>query len=188
MKYYNVEIILYDEEEFNRLKGLIEKDNYEYATAIHDKDINEKTGELIKPHRHMQIYGKVQKSIKSWAKYLDKKENEIEIIKFKKQAIQYLIHYNEKNKYHYEKDIIETNINIDDIFKTKSDETNELKELIEYINQKGIIKFKDLLEYAIENNIWSTYRRNYTILKDYIFEKNNLTRDNICSSIKIDGQ
>lgn len=184
MKFYNIEVILYNEEEYKRIIKKINEDT-EWASAVHDKDIIEETGEIKKTHIHLQIYNKIQKSLKSWAKYLEIEENRIEIIRNKVKAIRYLIHKDNLEKYQYEENIIESNFNIKPYFKTKDQETNELKTIIEYIkNWNGIIKLSYILEYALENNIWSTYRRNYSIIKDFILEKNELTQQKINDILK----
>lgn len=181
MKYYNVEVITYNEDEYKKIITLI-NENYKWCSAYHDKDVKEDTGE-VKPHYHIQIYGNIQKSLKSWAKHLEVDINKIEIIKYKKQAIQYLIHKNQKNKYQYEKEIIRSNFDIEEYFEEKIDETSQLKMIIEYIKQTPLIKMKELLEFALENKVWTTYRRNYTIIKDYIIERNNLTKERVFDKI-----
>ena len=185
MKIYNIEIITYSEEETNKILNKI-GDEYNWAYATHDKDINKDTGELMKKHTHLQIYGNTQHSIKAWAKITGKKENEIQKIDNKIRAIQYLIHKNTPTKYQYEKNIIRSNFNIEEYFKDKTQEANEIMQIINFINeQKDIIKLSEILEYAINNNLWSNYRRNYSIIKDYLFEKNELTRKKLFDTIKL---
>lgn len=183
MKYYNIEVILYSEEEYKRILTII-KDTMQWASIIHDKDIDEK-GEKVGTHRHLQIYSKIQKSISSWSKFLEIKENMIQTIRYKPSAIQYLIHKNNPEKYQYNKKDIESNFNINAYFKEEEKETGELKILIEFIEITRDIKMSELLNYALNNNIWSTYRRNYTILKDYIYEKKELTQKKINDILEV---
>lgn len=179
MKFYGVEVITYNNEDTNNILKKLD-DKYKWVYATHDKDINKDTGELIKEHTHLQIYGETQHSLKAWAKIIGKEEYEVQKIENKIRAIQYLVHKNNPNKYQYDLNIIRSNFDINDYFKDKTKEGNEIYQIIEYIkNFKGIIKLSEILEYAINNNIWSTYRRNYSIIRDYIFEKNNLTQEKL---------
>lgn len=178
MRYYNVELILYNEEDIEKVLEII-KNEMEWAIAYHDKDINE-NGEQKPPHTHLQIYGNLQKTLSAWSKYLKVEPNMIEIIKDKKQAILYLTHRNRKEKYQYPIEIIKSNFDITPYYEEKWTEEKDLKVIIKYIdNKKGKIKMRDLFYYTLENNLWSTYRRNYSIIKDFINEKNILTENNI---------
>ena len=177
MRYYNVELILYDEKEIERIINKINNE-MEWASAYHDKD-KEENGKIKKAHTHLQIYGNLQKSIKAWSKYLEVKEEQIEKIKDKKQAILYLTHRDRKEKTQYPIEIIKSNFDIKPYYEEKITETQEIKLIIDYIEKHSLIKYKDLLYYTLENNLWSTYRRNYSIIKDYINEKNILTKNNL---------
>ena len=177
MKYYNVEVIVQKKEEYERIKRIIENE-MEWAIAYHDKDTYD-DGSKKPPHYHIQIYGNFQKTISAWSKYLKIEPNFIEKIKDKKQAILYLTHRNKKEKYQYPIEIIESNFDVISYYEEKRNEIEDLKEILKYIEKFGIISYKELFYYTLQNNLWSTYRRNYSIIKDFINEKNILTKSNM---------
>lgn len=179
-RYYTAELILYldNTNHLELLEYLIKK--YDYAYILHDKDTND-DGSLKKEHIHLLIFFKNAR----WGSAILKEinidnSNLIEFREDKAKAIQYLIHSNNLNKFQYNYQDIKTNINIDIYFnKYKDDETKDVSLIYDFIfNYVGYLYFNTLYYYCVSNNLWSSYRRNYLIIKDLLYEHNlNLTND-----------
>ncbi len=177
-RYYLIEIILYTDNS-NHIKLLNElTSKYNYAYIVHDKDTND-DGSLKKEHIHLLIFFKNARWGTSILKEINiDNTNLIEFRENKSNAIQYLIHSNNLNKYQYNMEDIQSDIDISIYFnKYKDDETKDIAIIYDYIiNYVGILNFTTLYYYCVSNNLWSSYRRNYLIIKDLVNEHNlNLT-------------
>lgn len=177
-RYYLCEIILYTDnlEHIELLNQLTSK--YNYAYIIHDKDKND-DGTLKKEHIHLLLFFKNAR----WGSSILKEiiidnPNLIEFRENKVNAVQYLVHSNNLDKFQYEITDIVSDIDVSIYFnKFKDDETKDVSILYDYItNYVGYLYYNQLYYYAVSNNLWSSYRRNYLILKDLVNEHNlNLT-------------
>lgn len=180
MRIRNVQLILYDFDILQDKVQLLEDNHIEYAYILHDKDINEKTGDFKKAHYHLVILGENQRSISAWATFLQVKENEVDVIENKRRSIRYLVHLDSTKKYRYNELDIVTNISdIDNYFnKDKIEESIQLQYIFDYIDSiRGYIYFREIKNYVIQNNYWSSYRRYYSIIKDVIQEHNRYCID-----------
>lgn len=171
----NVEIISYDIEEVYSIIDKAKKNNIDYYYIYHNLDIND-DGTLKKPHYHIQLYNDNQKLIENWQKFYNVPSNRIEKIHNKIQAIRYLIHCDNNEKFQYQLEDIVTNSEIIKYFKsTISNENNEIELIYLHITKlKRHIGYKELWDFVIDNGIWSTYRRNYSIIKDLLYDHNLL--------------
>ena len=174
-RYYCVELILYFDNESHMLllKDLTEK--YHYAYILHDKDKNE-DGSLKKLHYHLLIFFNNAR----WGSAILKdinidNPNLIEFRDNKTEAIQYLTHSNNLDKFQYDFNDIITDIDISIYFnKIKSNEQSDICIIYDFIvNHDGFIYYVELYNYVLSNNLWSTYRRNYSIIKDLLLEHNS---------------
>lgn len=170
--YRNIELILYDRDEIARIISICNDYNFNFAYAFHDKDIKDDNSGLKKAHYHFDIFYKDQKSLSSWSKILNIPKNMIEIIDDKKRKIRYLIHIDNKNKYQYDYEIIQSNFDIRPYFIDKSSESDDILLIISFIDNNSYIKYRDLFNFILSKGLWSTFRRNYTIIKDLLFEHN----------------
>lgn len=139
-------------------------------SPIHDKDIYSeydkqkyiknngkepqwKVGEIKKPHRHVMIEY-TNTTTRNAIKPIIEEINGVGLIAIsnKKGMYEYLIHKNEKDKYHYKE---EDRINLNG-FELKEEEkqmTNEIKEeykklIIDHINEHDITEYKMLYDYV----------------------------------------
>lgn len=179
MRSRNVDIILYDEGFLDKFINICEIQQFDYAYILHDKDILD-DGTLKKAHYHFRVFSDLQKSISAWSKVFDYPENLIEKLDDKRLSIRYLIHIDNKEKYQYNQNDINSNIDdIDKYFKdNKQEESKQLKEICNYLDKiNGFIYFQDVKNYVLKNNYWSSYRRYYSIIRDLIQERNKYCID-----------
>lgn len=138
-------------------------DNVDVAwchSPLHDKDVKE-NGEPDKPHFHCIIdFGGCKKS----EKYVRELLQAFDIPKplpcnnFN-LAVQYFVHFNDKEKYQYSKDDIYTrSLNIDKCFQISQEDA--LFQLLDYVNEYALYDFFDLV-----NNVRSERPDLLTILK-----------------------
>lgn len=150
--------------------------NFNYAYILHDKDINKKTGELKKEHIHVVIKLENARALQSIAKELNIEENRLEKVRNIRKIIRYLIHLDNKEKYQYEKEQIKTNIwnEIEKYFQNET-EGSEILSIYEYIYSiDRYLYFHEVLEYALYNNYYASYRRGANIINRIIEEHNKL--------------
>lgn len=170
---YFVEVILYKDnlQHLNLLTTLTNK--YDYAYILHDKDLDD-NGELKKEHFHLLLFFKNARYFSSILKSIEIDNPQlIQKKKDKRLSIRYLIHADSPNKYQYSLDELHTNIDLSLYFNNNvSRETLEVQILYNYILDNNC-SLQSLLYYAINNNLWSTFRRNYSILKDLWVDKIN---------------
>ena len=149
--------ITYD---FNTVLVLIKNKFKEWAMCVHDKDVDD-DGNIKKLHLHW--VGRCDpRKISSCAKILGLKPNEIEKGRDFKSLVQYLIHFNDHDKFQYSVDSVETNIpDISKYFRTLC-EGEIVKDLA---SAKCRMSWYDLIQYSIENDSYDILRRNLGVLK-----------------------
>lgn len=135
----------------------------------HDKDINEESGELKKPHYHVVLKLKNGTTISALSKRLEVGENLIEPVKKSLNGcLKYLIHFKSDDKYEY--DITEVKSNDDDLMQkfldlVKKDMSEEQKvlgieEFILNFEKGQYIEWYILGRYVRKINCWDAFRRN----------------------------
>lgn len=169
----NYELILYDLDKVYEVADLCIKQGFDYAYILHDKDLKDDKSDYKKAHYHFQLFMPHQKSINRVGQIFDIPINYIEVIHSKKSAIRYLIHADNNEKENYDIFAIKSNFDLTNYFNNLiSDENIEMEIIFDFINRNKHIKMIDVYKYVLDNNIWSTYRRNYSIIKDLIYEHN----------------
>lgn len=140
--------------------------NYDYAYILHDKDD-------AKPHFHIIIY--LGKDTKKTLKTIHKEIGyipiqDIEIMPILRNALLYLIHYNNDDKHKY---------SLDEVFGTLkeklcqycsiTDEGEKIYLFKNYIKEHNKeVNIDNLSDFAYSIGAWSEFRRNYSFLKDLI--------------------
>lgn len=179
-RFRNFEFILYpDNQEDIDFLYLIKKSGVKYAYILHNMDIKE-DGELKEKHIHLLVFNDDACTITAFCdRYGYTKYNKCEIVKAKKQAIRYLIHIDYEEKYQYDVQQIITNFDISPYFNNLiSDETIQVAFIFDYIEScKGFISTKALYQFVIKENCWSTFRRNYSLIRDLVAEHNMLVSE-----------
>ena len=170
----NIEIILYNYEDVVNFVKICVSNNFDYAFILHDKDIDNE-GNIIKPHYHFRVFYKDKKSVSAWAKIFNVKDNNVEILDDKIRAIRYLIHLDSPKKYQYNKEDVISNFDLSSYFLKKGDENFDIKLITDYISTTTKrLSFSDLKNFVLDNRLWASYRRNYSIIRDLLFEHNNI--------------
>lgn len=147
--------------------------NADLVYILHDKDTLE-DGTLKKPHTHILIRFEQVKSINALAKELGIQPNNINWKSDWKLSVQYLIHLNNKEKYQYPYTDVVANTDVTRYLLPRCDKEEwEIKEMEQLHNimvfiSEHTVSLYDVYAYALRNEMWSTYRRNYSIIKDII--------------------
>lgn len=124
----------------------------------HDKDYKS-NGELVKPHYHLLIklenaicIDNIIKSLVNERGSYDAIKNDFSIVKSFKGCVRYLIHYDDKNKFHYDlSDIVCNDKNVSYYFNDNSIIDN-FKLLVSIIQNNNIKSMRDLIYYCVDNN------------------------------------
>lgn len=162
--YRNVEIILYDENLlYDKLQILNKYKNIQWAYIMHDKD-------NVKDHYHLRIFCEDKKSISAWAKLLKVEKHDIETLKYKKLSIRYLVHLDNPEKYQYSFDNIISNFEVKSYLTNQSSETDDITLILSFIDSSGYLNVYTLTNYCLSNHLWSSFRRNYSIIREYLLE------------------
>lgn len=141
-----------------------------YIGILHDKDTKE-DNTLKKAHWHVLLYFPNQKLISTIKKELGVNDTDFYEIKSLSGQLRYLIHYDDEDKFQY---------NVNDIFgdrfmiskfnlsiKSINSESEEVSLITEFIiNQKPTIP--DLLQFVLDNDLYSSFRRNYCLFRDLV--------------------
>lgn len=179
-RYHTFEFILYPDN-LNHV-SLIDfiRSQFRYALILHNQDKKE-DGTFKKEHWHVLIYydnAKTESAVRRY--FLDHQliDNPT-LINYKndlKEAVRYLIHVENNDKHKYSIEEIEANFEIGSYFNTLvSNETLDIQFIRQIIfSYEETISKTKLFEEIIDNNLWTTYRRNYSIIKDLLDEHNVL--------------
>lgn len=157
------------------------KKSYEYAYILHDKDVEE-TGEIKKPHYHVVLRFANQKWNTALAKELGIKENYLEEPRNFNNALAYLIHFNDEDKYQYPLGEVKGALSkrLKEIINSvDKSEGEKVFELIEYIESQPVrISVTAFAKYCANNGYWAEFRRSGMIFCKMIDEHNsNLARE-----------
>lgn len=164
--YRNVEIILYDENIlYDKLQILNRYKNIQWAYIMHDKD-------NVKEHYHLRIFCEDKKSISAWSKLLKVEKHDIETLTYKKLSIRYLVHLDNPEKYQYSFDNIVSNFEVKPYLTNKSSEIDDISTILNLIDNSGYLTLYFITNFCVSHNLWSSYRRNYSIIREYLIEHN----------------
>lgn len=166
-------IVLWPEDKTHLLALDYIKHNFEnYIYILHDKDFDE-NGVIKKEHYHVILRFNNQRNITTIAKKLGIGENNFYEIKSLTGQLRYLIHYDDDDKYQYDVSDVKGTLYMLSKFKqslkSSQDELSEVSLIYEFIEINKINDLHLLLDYVLENNLYSSFRRNYTMFKDLLF-------------------
>lgn len=171
-------MLLYPNEDETHRKALeYIRLNYDYASIVHDKDVNIETGEIKKEHTHVVVSFSNAKWNTAFAEEIGITENYIQSIRSFESCLEYLIHYNDDTKYQY--DIEEVQGSLKNklkkfVINDNKDENEKCLELIEYIDSYyGYLSIKDFSLYCCSVGMWDMFRRASGIYLSIIQEHNS---------------
>lgn len=160
---------------------------FDYAGIKHDKDTwteadekknpEHKQGELKKEHFHIVL----RTSNATWNTALCKElgidEKFCEQAKNIDNALQYLVHYNDKDKAPYTMDEVFGSLKtklLESINKVEKSEGEKVVELIEFIGEyEGRLRITDFATHCAKNGYWAEFRRSGAIFCKIIEEHND---------------
>lgn len=121
-------------------------------SPLHDKDVNA-DGEIKKPHWHVMMMFPGNKSFNQ-IESLTKKLNAPapQKVANAKGMVRYFAHMDNPEKYQYSKSDIVAHCGADlsELLEvTKTERYTLIREMMEFVNENGIIEMKDLLDYAM---------------------------------------
>lgn len=139
------------------------KENYsKYAFIKHDKDLLD-DGTLKKEHYHIVITFSNYRWRNAIATELGITINYLEKIRNLENALKYLIHYNNSNKYQYDIEDVQGTLKqklINIINTQDKTESEKVLELLDYIEtQKTYLKLSSFIKFVCDNNMYDIYRR-----------------------------
>lgn len=146
--------------------------NFEnYIYILHDRDIKD-DGEIKKEHYHVILHFPNARTIKTLSKKLNVEENNFYIIKSFTGQLRYLIHYDDDEKTRYNVEEVKGTLFMLSKFKRSikgsQDEAADVSQIYEFIFGNGIIDLTILLDFVLDNNLYSSFRRNYCMFKDLL--------------------
>lgn len=137
--------------------SILDDTNVKYAISpLHDRDINESTKEPKKPHWHCVLVFDSVKTFEQVKEITDKLNAPIpQKLNSLVGAVRYFTHKDNPEKAQYqESDIRAGNgFELSEVLaKTTTEKKAIVKEITQYIIDKDVIEFIDLVEYAMLNN------------------------------------
>lgn len=151
------------------------KRNYQnYIYILHNRDVKEdKT--LKKEHYHVLLYFPNQKSLSSLKKQLQLNDTDFYEIKSFSGQLRYLIHYDDDDKFQYDpKDVKGSSFLMRKFVNSIKNINSELEEsssIVEFIMQESTYTLYQVFQFVIDNDIYATFRRNYSFYRDLLKEK-----------------
>lgn len=149
--------------------------SYQYAIILHDSD-TDSNGEILKLHYHVVLHLKNAQWCTAIAKELGIKENYIQQIRNEEAALEYLIHYNDDDKYKYSVENVKGPLQkklIEYINKSDVSESEKVVIMIENIEQQQkYMTITEFAKYCASAGYWDVFRRSGTIFCKIIEENN----------------
>lgn len=179
-------LLLYPDCPEHSLAFEVIKQGYDYAAILHDKDTDD-DGVVKKAHWHIVLRCS---SNAIWstalADDLGITANYIERCRNLDRALEYLIHFNESDKYQYA---------VTDVFgplvhrlqklvnSVNKDEGEKVIDLISYIeSMEGYLSCTDFSKWCASNGYWDVYRRAGGIFNNILSEHNDSIRRKLQNS------
>lgn len=168
---------------FDEVKGILEKREYPYAYALHDKDTGD-NGVLKKPHYHVEVRVPGGMSLSAFKKNVGIRY--AEPLKSWEGYCVYLVHADreskQRGKFQYPIDIIKGTMSEEAIKvinkalgnnqKKKSEDDKGIIQILEFIESMDYCTTACLVRWCCQNNLYSVYRRAGRIVADLLAEHN----------------
>lgn len=175
IKYRKIGLVLWTDNPIHMSALEYIKHNYKnYIYILHDKDLKE-DNTFKKAHYHVLLYFENQKLLSTLKNQLHLNDSDFYEIKSLSGQLRYLIHYDDEDKYQYDiKDVYATNYLMTKFKQSLASirsETEETSVIIEYIFLEEVCSIIQVTQFVLDNDLYSTYRRNYSLFKDILKEK-----------------
>lgn len=122
----------------------------------HDRDINSKTGEIYKSHKHGALFFESLKSYSQVSELISEKLNgpsHVEIVMSPKGMFDYFIHAENPDKSPYNIEDIESGAGFElEKFLIEQSSGTFMSEVIDIIEKNNFTEFESLVHYARKNN------------------------------------
>ena len=150
--------------------------SYDYALILHDKDSDE-NGELKKAHWHVVLrFGQAVWNT-AVCKDLGIEENYLEKPRSFDNALLYLVHFNDSDKYQYDVSEVKGSLQKRLYEKMNAQEKTEgekVHDLIVFIKEyEGCLSVTEFAEYCALHGYWAEFRRSGAIFVNIIKEHND---------------
>lgn len=170
----NIGLILYQDNKTHMEALEYIKKNYQYYIYIlHDKDFDE-NAKHKKNHYHVLLYFPNQKLITALLKQLNIEETCIYLVRSLTSQLRYLIHLDDEEKFQYNVNDIKGSrfmiFKFNNAIRNLTSECEEITLILDFIDNNEGIKVIDILQFAVDNDIYATFRRNYSIIKDILYK------------------
>lgn len=161
-----------------------DKDTYsdeDLSQAILDnREVSWSVGDLKKKHYHILVYFNKSTTIEDICKMFPLKPNDIGFTYSEKDALIYLLHRKDKDKYQYT--ITEVFYNDKPLFDKLCKYISQLElknenlgatKILQYIDSyQFFLSVQTLTRYVILNDLWSVYRRGFAVFSKCVQEHN----------------
>lgn len=120
------------------------------------------------------LYFPNQKLITALLKELNVEENCIYLVRSLTSQLRYLIHLDDEEKFQYNVNDIKGSrymiLKFNKAIKNLTSECEEISLILDFIDNNESIKVIDILQFSVDNDIYATFRRNYSIIKDILYK------------------
>ena len=149
--------LLYKESAPENYLDILEEMQVPYILSPwHDQDVDKKTGELLKAHKHGALFFDSLKSYTQVSELLTENLNtpkKVQIVLSPKGMLDYFTHAQNPDKTPYNAEDIESGAGIDlDQFLVEQQSGRFINEVIDLINDYNFTEFQDLVIYARHND------------------------------------
>lgn len=138
-----------------------------FAYILHDKD-SDSQGVLKKPHYHW-VGRRTPVRLSAVASGLGVPENSIEYCHSFRASIRYLPHLDDPDKFQYPIEAVQGSFPAR-YLKEVVEESEFVASALAAIYDNRIESIRQLQAFALEQQEWASFRRNYSLLKDALFE------------------
>lgn len=147
--------------EFEKVLSRLEDTFLDLAYITHDADSDE-TGLLKKAHVHWCGKRSSPAPLSTIANALGIAENNIEFCRNWKYSLRYLIHADNPEKFQYSPDKVTANFPFSAVIEGKL-EAVKSRQIYNFINENPTITPNALAEWCFQHDLWSEYRRSFSI-------------------------
>lgn len=177
--------LIYKDSAPDDYKDKIDKLHIPYVLSPwHDKDINKKTGEIKKPHRHGCFYFDSLKSYSQVSKLVNDTlhgPSHVEIVQSPRGMYDYFVHADNPNKTQYNVDEIESGCGFNLAkFLQEQNEDERISKALDLVEMGNITEFRTLVTCVRNNNkqLLGLITQRAYFFSRYLDSKRNLNRRN----------